>query len=99
MFTTANREVGQLRVVPADAGYAGKLVEWGRSACGRAVEIVRWPDGQVGFAVLPKRWVIERTFAWLYQHRRLSKDYENPVESSEAVVHVTMIGVMRRRLA
>jgi putative transposase len=99
VLAKASWEVGRLRVVRADAGYAGRLVEWARSACGWAVEIVRRPPGQVGFAVLPKRWVIERTFAWLFQHRRLSKDYEYLAESSEAVIHVAMIGIMLRRLA
>jgi len=55
--------------------------------------------GQVGFRVLPKRWIVERTFAWLNRQRRLSKDYERLPETSEAFVYVTMIRLMTRRLA
>jgi putative transposase len=88
----------RLRVVRADAGYAGKLVGWTLATCGWAVEVVWRPAGQVGFAVLPKRWVVERTFAWLGMYRRLSKDYEYRTESSEAFIHVAMIHLMLRRL-
>jgi putative transposase len=51
-----------------------------------------------GFRVLPKRWVVERTFSWLSQNRRLSKDYERLCETSEACIHVAMICLMVRRL-
>ncbi len=60
---------------------------------------MRRPKGAKGFVLLPKRWVVERTFAWLSQHRRLRKDYEYLPESSEAVIQVAMIGIMLRRLA
>lgn len=99
VLAKASWEVGRLKVVRADAGYAGKLVEWTLAACGWVVEVVRRPKGSKGFVLLPRRWVVERTFAWLYQHRRLSKDYEYRTESSEAVIYVAMIGIMLRRLA
>ena len=51
-----------------------------------------------GFVLLPKRWVVERTFAWLYKYRRLSKEYEYLPESSEAFIYVAMIHIMVRRL-
>lgn len=92
----------RLRLVWADAGYAGQLVEWVRSLRARdklRLEIVRRSDGVAGFAVLPKRWIVERTFAWLYRCRRLSKDYEYLTETSEAMIQVAMIHLMLRRLA
>jgi putative transposase len=52
-----------------------------------------------GFVVLPKRWIVERTFAWLTRHRRHSKDYERNTETSEAMIYITMISLMSRRLA
>ena len=89
----------RLKVVRADAGYTGKLVEWASEACGWAMEIIRRPKGRKGFVVLPKRWVVERTFAWLGTCRRLSKSYEVRTESEEAWVNLAMIHLMLRRLA
>jgi len=61
--------------------------------------VVSRPQGSEGFVKLPQRWVVERTFAWLYRSRRLSKDYERLPESSEAMPRVSMIHLMLRRLA
>ena len=61
VLARASWEVGRLRVVRADAGYAGRLVEWAVSACGWAIEVVRRPKGAKGFVLLPRRWVVERT--------------------------------------
>lgn len=63
------------------------------------LEVVRRPKGVKGFVLLPKRWVVERTFSWLGRWRRLSRDYEHLTESSEAIVHVASIGRMLRRLS
>ena len=87
---------GRVRLVWADAGYAGKLVAWGGNALGWSLETIK--RNSAGFEVLPRRWVVERTFAWLYKCRRLSKDYEYTTASSEAFVRVAMIHVMLRRL-
>lgn len=81
----------------ADAIYRGTLVEWAREH-GWDLEIVEREPGQKGFVKLPRRWVVERTFAWLGLCRRLSKDYEVLPESSEAWVKLAMIGLMLRRL-
>jgi putative transposase len=62
------------------------------------LEIVRWPQEANGFVLLPKRWVVERTFSWLGRWRRLSHDDEHLSTSSEAMVKVASIGRMRRRL-
>jgi putative transposase len=91
--------VGRLRVIWADAIYAGQLVDWTRRVCGGTLEIVRRRDGVKRFEVLPKRWVVERTFAWLGRYRRLSKDYEQLSQSSESMILLAMINLMSRRLA
>lgn len=88
----------RLRLIWADGGYAGKLVEWVQAFGGWVLEIVRRREGATGFEVLPRRWVVERTFAWLGRYRRLSKDYEERTETSEAMIYVAMIQLMSRRL-
>jgi putative transposase len=82
----------------ADGGYAGKLVEWLNRWCGWVLEIVRKLAEQVGFEILRKRWLVERTFAWLGHCRRLSKDYEELIENSEAMIQIAMIQLMIHRL-
>jgi len=79
----------------ADGGYDGPLV---KNCYGYTLEIVVKPEGQKGFAVLPRRWVVERTFAWLGQWRRLAKDYEQSPRSTEAFMQIAMIGLMLNRL-
>lgn len=86
-------------LVFADGGYAGRLVEWTRRVLRIMLDIVRKPEGQVGFAVLPRRWVVERTLSWLVRCRRLVRDYERLPESHETMVKWAMIGLMTRRLA
>ncbi|MFO0950288.1 MAG: IS5 family transposase [Isosphaeraceae bacterium] len=91
----------RLRLVWADGGYAGQLVEWVRGLRPRnklRLEIVKRSDDVKGFVVLPRRWVVERTFGWLGRCRRLSKDYEATTASSEAFVKLAMIHLMARRL-
>jgi len=89
----------RLRLIWADQGYKDHLVAWAAAAAGWVVEIVARPKEQRGFAVLPRRWVVERTFAWLGRNRRLSKDYEGLPETHEAWVQVAMIHLMLKRLA
>lgn len=88
-----------LKHVWADGGYAGKLVGWMRDATGWVLEIVKRNADLKGFHVLPRRWVVERTFGWLGRYRRLSKDYEQYTDTSEAMIQTAMIHVMLRRLA
>lgn len=83
----------------ADGGYAGRFVSWAKELFGLAIEIVRKLEGQRGFAVLPRRWVVERTFAWITKCRRLALDYERRIDHAESMVHLAMIGLMLRRLA
>jgi putative transposase len=92
----------RLRLIWADGAYAGQLVEWVRGLRlwrTRHLEIVSRPEGVKGFVLLPKRWVVERTFGWLNRFRRLSKDYEYLTQTSETMIHVAMINLMVRRLA
>ena len=89
----------RLRLVWADGGYGGKLVNWTYKICGWVLEIVKRNDDLKGFVVLPRRWVVERTFGWLSNYRRLSRDYEFWPQTGEAVVQVAMIHIMLRRLA
>lgn len=86
-------------LVWADGGYAGRLVTFARQYLRIALEIVKKPEGQRGFEVLPRRWVVERTLSWISRCRRLSKDYERLPEHAEAMVKWAMIGLMTRRLA
>jgi putative transposase len=97
VFWRAKRLFPRLRLIWADGGYRGKLVQWTATLCGWVLRIVQ-PSGQ-GFQVLPKRWIVERTFGWLNKWRRLSKDYEVLPETSEALIQLAMINLMVRRLA
>ena len=76
ILTALHGALGSVRHVFADGGYQGQLVAVAKSAWGIVVEVVRKPAGQRGFAVLPRRWVVERTLAWLMRFRRLARDYE-----------------------
>jgi putative transposase len=83
----------------ADGGYRGKLVRWVRKHLATVLEIVKRAPGTKGFVVQAKRWVVERTFAWLGRYRRLSKDYERDLSSSEAMVYLASIRTLLRRCA
>ena len=89
----------RLKLIWADGGYAGKLVEWVKALGGWTLEIVKRSDQLAGFVVLPRRWIVERTFGWLGRCRRLSKDYEWQTPSSEAMIYIAMISLMLHRLA
>ena len=89
----------RLSKIWADGNYDGPLVEWVKEFWGYDLDIVsRRPEAQ-GFEVLPHRWVVERTFAWGSHYRRLAKDYEYHLSSSEAMFYAAMIHLMVRRLA
>jgi putative transposase len=82
-----------------DGAYRGHLLDWVEQHFRFRLEAVVPPKGQKGFSVLPRRWVVERTLAWFSGNRRLSKDYEGSISSSEAMVYIVMIRLMLRRLA
>ena len=88
-----------IRLVWADGGYAGKLVAWAAAVLHLGVEIVRKRPGQSTFEVLPRRWVVERTLAWISKHRRCVRDYERLPAHHQAMVTWAMVAVMTRRLA
>jgi putative transposase len=91
---------GRLRVLFADSAYGRNgLPQWVQETFGWILQTVLRPVGAKGFIVLPKRWIVERTFAWLARYRRHSKDYERRTESSETMIYVSMIALMSRRLA
>lgn len=90
---------GRLKLIWADGGYSGQLIEWVKTTISCVLQIVKRSDTAQGFEVLPKRWIVERTFGWLGRYRRLSKDYEQLVDSSECMVRLAMINLMLHRLA
>lgn len=93
---------GWLKLIWADGGYAGKLVEHvaGIPRHRRVnLEIVKRSDDIKGFKVLPKRWIVERTFGWLIQSRRLIRDHEVKIEHSEAMIYLSMSKRMLARIA
>ncbi len=89
----------RVRFIFADGGFAGRLVEWAQTLLATTLHIVRKPAGQRGFAVIPRRWAVERTFAWLTAHRRLARDYERNPAVSEAMIRWAAINTITRRIA
>ncbi len=89
----------RLELLWADNGYSGQLIEWVKNTCNWVLEIVKRPPKMKGFQVLPRRWIVERTFGWLNKFRRLSKDYECLTETSEAMIYTAMLHLMVKRLA
>ena len=83
----------------ADGGYTGRLLIWAKKALSLTVEILKRTDDLTGFTVLPRRWVVERTFGWITKYRRCTRDYETLPDHHEAIVYITMIMTMSRRLA
>lgn len=89
----------RLRKIWADGGYRGKLIDWCWRSLQAVLTIVSPPASQKGFAVLPRRWVVERTFAWLGNYRRLCKDHEECTLSSEGMIYIASIHTTLKRLA
>ena len=89
-----------VEVIFADAGYQGDRVRQTarQSGCWR-VEIVRRSKDAKGFVVIAKRWIVERTLAWISRNRRLARDFENLARTATALVRLAMIKIMLRRLA
>jgi putative transposase len=90
----------RLKVIFGDSAYGrNDLPAWVAGTFGWILQTILRPVGVKGFVVLPKRWVVERTFAWLARHRRHSRDYEKTTASSEAFTYIAMIYLMSKRLA
>lgn len=83
----------------ADGGYAGTLIAWAKETWGIDLEIVKRSDAGQGFIVLPKRWIVERTLAWLTRCRRLARDYERLTKTAETMIYLGMTRLMLTRIA
>jgi putative transposase len=99
LFAKAKGCFPRLKRIWADGAYAGQLIEWVATTCQWVLEIVKRCDKALGFQVLPRRWIVERTLAWLGRYRRLSKDYEYLTDTSETMIQLAMIQLMLRRLS
>jgi transposase len=93
------RKFPDIQKIWVDGGYKAGCIQWALLMFGYVVEVVKQLGGVKGFHILPKRWIVERTFGWLAFHRRLNRDYEHNPKSSEANIKIVMIGIMLRRLA
>jgi putative transposase len=92
--------VPRLKKIWVDGAYSSKeLAKWCEEQGGWELEVVERDREAKGFEVVPKRWIVERTFGWLRRDRRLAKDYERKVHTSEALIEVSMIRLLLRRLA
>ena len=92
--------VARLFLIWVDGGYSGlPFAKWAMDRFRWIIAVVLRPEQTKGFVLLKKRWVVERTFGWLNWYRRLSKDYERLPASSEAMIYISMIRLMVRRLA
>jgi putative transposase len=90
----------RLKVVWVDGIYEKEwLIGWAKSECGWELRVIKRTDKKKGFKLLAKRWVVERTFAWLGRNRRLSKDYERLCKTTETWIYLAMTRLMLRRLA
>ena len=99
VFARLHGSCKKLRRLWVDGGYRGApLAAWVTARFRFVLQVVLRGEEQVGFAVLPRRWVVERTFAWLSFNRRLSKDYEVLTDNSEAMIYIAMTRLMLRRL-
>ena len=102
ILAVLRHKFSRLRHIWADGAYAGPLVDWVRALRPQRpirLEVTKRSDRIQGFAIIPKRWIVERTLGWLNRYRRLSKDYEYHTETSEAMIQVAMIHLLVRRLA
>lgn len=99
VLTALRATFSTIKLVWADGGYAGRLVHWAKSVLALTVQINKRSDHTHGFAVIPRRWVVERTFGWIVKHRRCVRDYDTRPDHHEAIVYIAMIATMSRRLA
>lgn len=88
----------KLKKLFVDGGYKEKFINWSNLTHDLEVEVVKRNE-QHTFVVLPKRWIVERTFSWLLRNRRLAKDYERMKQSAESMVYIAMTRLMLKRLA
>jgi transposase len=99
LLATVRARFATVSLVFADGGYAGRLLIWAKSVLALTVQIVKRTDTTTGFEVLPRRWVVERSFGWLAKHRRTVRDYETRSDHHEAIVYLAAVHTLTRRLA
>ena len=100
LLTALSDQFPRLKLVWVDGGFSGEdFIERIAQKCGLTLEVVKRADDAKGFVVLHRRWIVERTFAWLGNYRRLSKDYELSLYSADASIYAAMTHLMLRRLA
>lgn len=88
----------EITIVWADSGYAGKLVTWAKTHLDLTLKTISRPKDAVGFVILPRRWVVERSLAWIMQARRHARDYERLIQHSESLITWAAITLMTRRI-
>ena len=98
VFEKIKNMLSRLKLIWADGGYRGQFIDKVKQGFQRKIEIVKRSDNVKGFNVLPKRWIVERTFGWIVQYRRHSRDYEGLTENSEAMIYISMLQIMLRRI-
>lgn len=110
-----NKRLKSVKKIWADSGYSGEELKEIAAKNGKELEIVKRPAGRIrvyneewraewipverGFTILPRRWVVERTFAWIGRYRRMSKDYEYKTKTSKAMIYLSMTKTMLSRYA
>src|SRR5436305_14002029 len=99
LLAALRAKLSTISLIWADGGYAGRLVTWAQTVLTFTVTIVKRTDDLTGFRVIPRRWVVQRTLAWISKHRRCVRDYETRPEHAEAMVYIAMIMTMSRRSA
>ena len=98
LFTQVTEDEPTLKIIFADGGYSGKLVDWANETFPWKLEIVKRSELHK-FVILRKRWIVERTFSWLVDHRRIARDYERDPKTSEAMIQIALVSIMLRRMA
>jgi putative transposase len=88
----------RLTLIWVDGGYKNGVISWAKEFFGWIMEVVKRSNDCKKFKILPRRWVVERTFSWISNNRRTSKDYEHSPATSEAIVYLSMIRLMLKRL-
>jgi transposase len=97
VLMASRRRYPFVHCVFADGGYAGQLVHWAKKKTHLALEIVKPSPGTKGFAVIRRRWVVERSFAWLVKNRRFARDYEQLTSVAETLITIAAIATLLRR--
>jgi transposase len=89
----------EISLVWADSAYSGQLIEWAKKYLNLTINVIARPPGLPGFIVLPRRWIVERSLAWIMKARRNARDYERLPQHSEAMITWSAITLMTRRLS